>query len=137
MSHLVLNQTSQFWQEKENKTTKMAMSTGPSMTEELLITMKDKSFHTCVSNLTKNHAVNMKKFNRDCLPKETWISTKRFITGTNRIVPSAMFDLFGEYSSQNGSIVQDNMIGCAYDNFCLLEDVFCVALTQRKTTLHQ
>ena len=46
-----------------------------------------------------------------------------------------MFSLFGEFSNQDGSEVRDTMIGWSYDNFRLLEQVFKVALDQRKTTL--
>ena len=46
-----------------------------------------------------------------------------------------MFDLFGEFSSQSGSEVRDMMIGWSYDNFCMLDSAFTVALRHRNTTL--
>ena len=120
---------------RENTTIKMAMSKKQSMTEELLEAIKEKSYDTCVSNLTKTHCVNLKKFKRDRLPEGTWISTKRFVNNSNRPVADAMFSIFGEFSNQAGPEVRDTMIGWSYDNFRLLERVFKVALDQRKTTL--
>ena len=96
---------------------------------------KLKTYDTCVSNLTKTHCVNLKKFKREHLPEGTWIITKRFVGSSNRPVPDAMFSLFSEFSSQSRVDVCDTMIGWLYDNFCMLECIFKVALTQRKTTL--
>ena len=82
------------------------------------------------TNLTKTHCVNLKKFNRERLLDETWIMCKRFLTNTNGIVPNVLFDLFGEFSNQTGSIVHDNMVGWAFDNFRLLENVCKIAMEQ-------
>ena len=79
--------------------------------------------------------MNLKKFNRDRLLKGTWITSKQFLTETNRVVPNALFDLFGEFSNQTSSIAHDNLVGWAFNNFRLLESVLKVAMTQRKTTL--
>ena len=105
------------------------------MTAELLQGIKEKSYTTCVSNLTKTHCVNLKKFNRERLPEGTWVTSKRFLSKTNRVMPNALFDLFGEFSNQTGSIVRDNMIGWAYDNFRMLEGVCRIAMDQRHTSL--
>ena len=113
----------------------MASSEKQSMTEELLEAIKEKMYDTCVSNLTKTHCVNLKKFKRERLPEGTWINTKRFVNNSNRPVADTMFSLFGEFSNQDGSEVRDTMIGWSYDNFRLLEQVFKVALDQQKTTL--
>ena len=113
----------------------MASSENQSMTEELLEAFKEKTYDTCVSNLTKTHRVNLKKFKRERLPEGTWINTKRFVNNSNRPVADAMFSLFGEFSNQAGAEVRDTMIGWSYDNFRLLERVFKVALDQRKLSL--
>ena len=113
----------------------MASSKNQSMTEEILEAIKDKTYDRCVSNLTKTHCVNLKKFKRERLPEGTWINTKRFMNNSNRPVPNAMFSLFGEFSSQDGPEVRDTMIGWSYDNFRMLESTFKVALTQRNTNL--
>ena len=47
----------------------------------------------------------------------------------------AMFELFGEFSSQSGPEVRDTMIGWSYDNFRMLESAFNVALRHCNTTL--
>ena len=65
----------------------------------------------------------------------TWITCKRFLTNSKRIVPNALFDLFSEFSDQKGSIVHDNMVGWAFDNYRLLADVCKITMDQRKTTL--
>ena len=85
--------------------------------------------------LNQNTCVNLKKFRRERLPEGTWITTKRFVNKSNRPVPDAIFELFGEFSSQSGSEVCDTMIGWSYDNFRMLESAFTVALRQRNTTL--
>ena len=72
-----------------------------SMAEELLEALKDKTYDTCVSNLTKTHCVNLKKFKRERLPEGIWITMKRFVSKTNRPVPDVMFSLFGELSNQS------------------------------------
>ena len=77
----------------------MAASSLKSMTEEIIDAIKDKTYDSYVSNLTKMHCVNLKKFRRERLPKGTWITTKRFVNKSNRPVPDAMFELFGEFSS--------------------------------------
>ena len=105
------------------------------MAGELLRDLRAKSYDTCISNLTKIYCVNLKKFNRERLPEGTWITCKRFLTNSNRIMPNALFDLFGEFSDQTGSIVHDNMVGWAFDNYRLLENVCKIAMDQRKTTL--
>ena len=120
------------WRER---TTKMATAEKLSMAGELLRDLRAKSYDTCLSNLTKTHCVNLKKFNRERLPEGTWITCKRFLTISNRIVPNALFDLFGEFSDQTGSIVHDNMVGWAFDNYRLLENMCKIAMDQRKTTL--
>ena len=113
----------------------MASIKNQSLTEELLEAFKEKTYDTCVSNLTKTHRVNLKKFKRERLPEGTWINTKRFVNNSNRPVADAMFSLFGEFSNQAGTEVRDTMIGWSYDNFRLLERVFKVALDQRNITL--
>ena len=113
----------------------MAASSLKSLTEEIIDAIKDKTYDSCVSNLTKTHCVNLKKFRRERLSEGTWITTKRFINKSNRPMPDAMFELFGELSSQSGSEVRDTMIGWSYDNFCMLESAFNVALRHRNTTL--
>ena len=50
-------------------------------------------------------------------------------------MPNALFDIFGEFSDQTGSIVHDNMVGWAFDNYKLLENVCKIAMDQRKTTI--
>ena len=120
---------------KHSTTIKMAMTEKLSMTAELLQGLKEKSYDTCVSNLTKTHCMNLKKFNCDRLPEGTWITSKRFLSNMNHVVPNALFDLFGEFSSQTGSIVCDNMVGWAFDNFRMLEGVCKVTMEQRHTSL--
>ena len=120
------------WQER---TTKMASAEKLSMASELLHGLRGKSYDTCISNLTKTHCVNLKKFNRERLPVGTWITCKRFLTTSNHIVPNALFDLFIEFSNQTGSIVRDNMVGLAFDNYRLLENMCKIAMDQCKTTL--
>ena len=114
---------------------KMAASSSKSITEEIMDAIKDKTYDSFVSNLTKTHRVNLKKFRRERLPEGTWITTKRFVNKTNRPAPSAMFKLFGEFSNQSGSEVRDMMIGWSYDNFRMLDSAFTVALRHRNTTL--
>ena len=113
----------------------MAASSSKSMAEEIIDAIKDKTYDSCVSTLTKTHCVNLKKFQRDRLPEGTWITTKRFVNKSNHPVPNAMFDLFGEFSSQSGSEVRDTMIRWSYDNFRMLDSAFTVALRHRNTTL--
>ena len=113
----------------------MAASSSKSMTEEIINAIKDKTYDSCVSTLTKTHCVNLKKFRRERLPEGTWITTKRFVNKSNRPVPDAMFELFGEFSSQSGSEVCDTMIRWSYDNFWMLESAFTVALRHHNTTL--
>ena len=60
---------------------------------------------------------------------------KKVCQQTNRPVPDAMFELFGEFSSQSGSDVRDTMIGWSYDNFHMLEGAFNVALRHCNATL--
>ena len=103
--------------------------------KKIIDAIKDKTCDSCVSNLIKTHCVNLKKFRRERLPEGTWITTKRFVNKSNRPVPDAMFELFGEFSSQSGSEVCDTMLRRSYDNFLMLESAFTVALRQRNTTL--
>ena len=126
--------TRQIWREKIEPL-KMAASSSKSMTKEIIDAIKDKTYDSCVSNFTKTHCVNLKKFRRERLPEGTWITTKRFVNKSNHSVPDGMFELFGEFSSQSGSQVCDTMIGRSYDNFCMLESTLTVALRQRNTTL--
>ena len=114
----------------------MVAPTTKSIAEEIIDAIKDKTYDSCVSNLTKTHCVNLKNFRRERLPDGTWINTKRFVTKTNCPAPNAMFELFGEFSNQTGPEVRDTMIGWSYDNFRMLEGVFRVALSQRNTSLH-
>ena len=95
----------------------MAATTTKSIAEEIIDAIKDKTYNSCVSNLTKTHCVNLKNFRRERLPDGTWITTKRFVTKTNHPVPNAMFELFGEFSNQSRPEVRDTMIGWSYDNF--------------------
>ena len=120
------------WQER---TTKMVTSEKLSMAGELLHDLRAKSYDTCLSNLTKTHCVNLKKFIRERLLEGTLITCKRFLTNFNRVVPNAFFDLFSEFSNQTGSIVCDNMVGWAFDNYRLLENMCKIAMEQCKTTL--
>ena len=120
----------------KKKTTKMVTSGKHSMAGELLLGLKAKSYDTCVSNLTKTHCVNLKKFNRDRLPEGMWITSERFLATTNCVMPNTLFELFGEFSNQTGSVVHDNMVGWAFDNYRLLEDVCKVAMTQWNISLH-
>ena len=120
---------------KYSTTIKMVTPEKLSMTAELLQGLKEKSYDTCVSNLTKTHCMNLKKFNHDRLPEGTWITSKRFLSNTNHAVPNALFDHFGEFSSQMGSIMRDNMVGWAFDNFRMLEGVCKVAMEQWHTSL--
>ena len=69
------------------------------------------------------------------MAKNYWVDTKRFLSGTNRVLPHGIFELFGVYSGQNDSIVREEMIVWAYDNFRHLETCTGIALRQRNTAL--
>ena len=113
----------------------MAVTTTKSIAEEIIDAIKEKTYDSCVSNLTKTHHVNLKNFRRERLADGTWITTKRFVTKMNRLVPNGMFELFGEFNNQSRPEVRDTMIEWSYDNFRMLEGVFSVALSQRNTSL--
>ena len=102
--------------------------------EELMDALSTHPYDKCVGNLYKTHTVNLRKFSRKRLPPKSWVDTKRFVTASNRIVPHAMFELFGEFSGQDGREVRETMIGWAYDNFHSLEDATNVAFNQRGST---
>lgn len=102
--------------------------------EELMDSLSTHPYDKCVGNLYKTHTVNLRKFSRKRLPPKSWVDTKRFVTASNRIVPHAMFELFGEFSGQDGREVRETMIGWAYDNFRSLEDATNVAFNQRGST---
>ena len=90
----------------------MVTSEKLSIAGELLLGLKVKSYDTCVSNLTKTHCVNLKKFNRDRLPEGMWIMSKQFLSTTNHVMPNAFFELFGEFSNQTRSEVIDSLKMC-------------------------
>ena len=113
----------------------MVTSEKLSIAGELLLGLKVKSCDTCVSNLTKTHCVNLKKFNCDRLPEGMWIMSKQFLSTTNHVMPNTLFEMFGEFSNQTGSEVQDTMVGWAFDNYRLLGDVCKVTMTQQKMSL--
>ena len=71
----------------------------------------------------------------NCSHEDQDITCKRFLTNSNRVVPNALFNLFGEFSDQTGSIVHDNIVGWAFDNYRLLENMCKIAMEQRKMTL--
>ena len=106
-----------------------------SMAEELLNVLNPHPYNKVVSNLSKKCCVDPRVFNRTRLAKNYWVDTKRFLSGTNRILPHGIFELFGEYSGEDGATVRDNMIGWTYDNFCQIETCTGIALQQRKTDL--
>ena len=58
------NSTRQIWWGKIEPL-KMAALSSKSMTEEIIDAIKDKTYDSCVSNLTKTHCVNLKKFRRE------------------------------------------------------------------------
>ena len=121
--------------EPGGKTELPKMAATFSIAEEIIDAIKDKTYDSCVSNLTKTHRVNLKNFRRERLPDGTCVTMKRFVTKMNRPVPNAMFELFGEFSNQSGPEVRFTMIGWSYDNFQMLEGVFSVALSQCNTNL--
>ena len=71
----------------------------------------------------------------NCSHEDQDITCKRFLTNSNRVVPNALFDLFGEFNNQTGSIVRDNMVRWAFDNYRLLENMCKIAMEQCKTNL--
>ena len=90
----------------------MVTSEKLSIAGELLLGLKVKSCDTCVSNLTKTHCVNLKKFNCDRLPEGMWIMSKQFLSTTNHVMPNALFELFGGFSIQTRSEVIDCLEMC-------------------------
>ena len=119
------------------KTTKMASGENLSMAGELLSLLSPYPYHSCVSNLHCSDSVQLTKFNRDRLPANHWVDTKRFVTSTNRVLPGALFELFGEYSSESSTVVRDNLVGWTYDNYREIKTATNVALTQRKIELKE
>ena len=107
-----------------------------SMAGELLSILNPHPYNKVVSNLSKKCGVDLRVFNRTRLAKGYWVDTKRFLSGTNRVLPHGIFELFGEYSGQTGSTVREEMIVWAYDNLRQLETCTSIALRQRNTTLH-
>ena len=108
----------------------MASSENLSMAGELLNVLSPYAYHSCVSNLHSNDTVQLTKFNRDRLPSNHWVDTKRFVTASNRVLPNALFEMFGEYSSETGSEVRDNIVGWTYDNYREIKTATNIALTQ-------
>ena len=106
-----------------------------SMASELLDVLNPHPYNKVVSNLSTKCGVDLRSFNRTRLAKNYWVDTKRFLSGTNRVLPHGIFELFGVYSGQNGSTVREEMIVWAYDNFRHLETCTSIALRQRNITL--
>ena len=119
------------------KTTKMASSENLSIAGELLSVLSPYPYHSCVSNLHSNETVHLSKFNRDRLPANHWVDTKRFVTSSNRVLPNALFEIFGEYSSETGAEVRDNLVGWTYDNFREIQTATNIALSQRRIELKE
>ena len=110
-------------------------TTSNSMASELLDVLNPHPYNKVVSNLSTKCGVDLRSFNRTRLAKNYWVDTKRFLSGTNRVLPHGIFKLFGVYSGQNGSTVREEMLVWAYDNFRQLETCTGIALRQRNTTL--
>ena len=106
-----------------------------SMAGELLNVLNLHPCNKVVSNLSKKCGVDLRSFNRTRLAKNYWVDTKRFLTGTNCVLPHGIFELFGEYSGQDGPTVREEMLVWAYDNFRQLETCTGIALRQRDTNL--
>ena len=107
------------------------------MAGELLSVLSPYPYHSCVSNLHSNETVQLSKFNRDRLPANHWVDTKRFVTSSNRVLPNALFEMFGEYSSETGAEVRDNLVGWTYDNFREIKTATNIALSQRRIELKE
>ena len=105
------------------------------MASELLDVLNPHPYNKVVSNLSTKCGVDLRSFNRTRLAKNYWVDTKRFLSGTNCVLPQGIFELFGVYSGQNGSTVREEMIVWAYDNFRHLETCTSIALRQRNITL--
>ena len=105
------------------------------MASELLDVLNPHPYNKVVSNLSTKCGVDLQSFNRTRLAKNYWVDTKRFLSGTNRVLPHGIFELFGVYSGQNGSTVREEMLVWANDNFRQLETCTGIALRQRNTTL--
>ena len=115
----------------------MATSENRSMAGELLSVLSPYPYHSCVSNLHSSETVQLSKFNRDRLPANHWVDTKRFVTSSNRVLPNALFEMFGEYSSETGAEVRDNLVGWTYDNFREIRTATNIALSQRRIELKE
>ena len=108
-----------------------------SMAGELLQVLSPYPYNTCVSNLHSNETVKLTSFNRDRLPSDHWMDTKRFVSATNRVLPGALFEMFGEYSSETGVEVRDNLVGWTYDNYREIQSATNVAMTQHRIELKE
>ena len=115
----------------------MTLSSSKSIAEELLDAMSVHCYDTCMGNLMPTHCVNLKQFNRDRIPNRYWVNTKRSVTAANHVIPHTIFEIFGEYSSQDGPEVCDSMVGWAYNNYHSLEVCTKAAMEQQNTTLKQ
>ena len=102
---------------------------------ELMNILNPHAYNKVVSNLSNKCSVDLRTFNCTRLAKNYWVNTKRFLSPTNRVMPHAIFELFGEFSSEEGPVVRDNMIGWAYDNYRMLETCCGIALRQRGISL--
>ena len=105
------------------------------MAGELLSVLNPHPYNKVVSNLGKKSGVDLRTFNRTRIAKNYWVDAKQFLSGTNRVLPHGIFELFGDYSGQDGSTVREEMIVWAYDNFRQLETCTGIALRQRNTDL--
>ena len=108
----------------------VSKSTSISMARELLDVLNPHPYNKVVSNISKKFGVDLRSFNRTRLAKNYWVDTKRFLSGTNRVLPHGIFELFGVYSGQDGSTVREEMLVWAYDNFRHLETCTGIALRQ-------
>ena len=68
-------------------------------------------------------------------PRTTGWTPSDFSAVSNRTLPHGIFELFGEYSGEDGATVRDNMIGWTYDNFRKIATCTSIALQQRNTDL--
>ena len=74
-------------------------------------------FNDLIGIISPKNGISIRAFQKQKLRPGNRVDTRRFLSKTKCELANGMFEIFGDFSDESASIVQENLMGWIYDNY--------------------
>ena len=117
----------------KERTTKMA---APIFDDEDYFSRPNKyPFNDFIGIISGKNGIVIRAFQKQWLRPGYWVDTRRFLSKTKHELAYGMSEVFGDFTNESASTVQDNLMGWIYDNYRAVKKWTHLMLDKKGITL--